>query len=139
MSSNSEEPRPPKVDRTSFSRSSTTSATAPLPARTTTELHSRPFRPKRVASLQAEDEARHLFETEPPRIGITGRLGHHGGSALRYLLQTEVHTYAFSVAANAILSFFPFIVLLLTLTRRVLHSDGNVQRHPRTAAAVPAQ
>jgi YihY family inner membrane protein len=40
----------------------------------------------------------------------------------RYLMQTEVHTYAFSVAANAILSFFPFIVLMLTLTRSVLHS-----------------
>ncbi len=123
MSSNSQEPRPPKVDRTSFSRSSTTSATAPLPARTTTELHSRPFRPKKVASLVAEDEARHLLEAAP-RYSVTGRLGRHGGSALRYLLQTEVHTYAFSVAANAILSFFPFIVLLLTLTRRVFRSDA---------------
>src|SRR4051795_7122209 len=41
----------------------------------------------------------------------------------QYLMRTEVHTYAFSVAANAILSFFPFIVLLLTLTRRVFHSQ----------------
>jgi membrane protein len=39
-----------------------------------------------------------------------------------YLMRTEVHTYAFSVAANAILSFFPFLVLLLTLTRQVFHS-----------------
>ena len=29
------------------------------------------------------------------------------GATLRYLTQTEVHTYAFWVAANAILSFFP--------------------------------
>src|SRR5262252_1968079 len=43
-------------------------------------------------------------------------------STLRYLLRTEVHTFAFSVAANAILSFFPFVLLLLTLTRRVFHS-----------------
>lgn len=43
-------------------------------------------------------------------------------ATLRYLTTTEVHTYAFSVAANAILSFFPFIVLLLTLTRRMFHS-----------------
>lgn len=43
-------------------------------------------------------------------------------STLRYLLRTEVHTFAFSVAANAILSFFPFVVLLMTLTRRVFHS-----------------
>lgn len=42
----------------------------------------------------------------------------------RYLTETEVHTYAFSVAANAILSFFPFCVLLLTLVRRVFHSPG---------------
>lgn len=41
---------------------------------------------------------------------------------VRYLMRTEVHTYAFSVAANAILSFFPFLVLLLTLTRQVFHS-----------------
>jgi membrane protein len=40
----------------------------------------------------------------------------------RYMVRTEVHTYAFSVAANVILSLFPFIVLLLTLFRRVFHS-----------------
>ncbi|HXB62291.1 MAG TPA: YihY/virulence factor BrkB family protein [Acidobacteriaceae bacterium] len=40
----------------------------------------------------------------------------------RYLLQTEVHTYAFSVAANSILSLFPFILLLLTMVRAVFHS-----------------
>lgn len=39
-----------------------------------------------------------------------------------YLAQTEVHTYAFSVAANVILSLFPFIVPMLTLAHRVFHS-----------------
>ena len=39
-------------------------------------------------------------------------------------MQTEVHTYAFSVAANSILSFFPFIVLLLTMVHRVFHSQA---------------
>jgi len=43
-------------------------------------------------------------------------------STVQYLLRTEVHTFAFSVAANAILSFFPFVLLLLTLIRRVFHS-----------------
>lgn len=43
---------------------------------------------------------------------------------VRYLMQTEVHTFAFSVAANAILSFFPFIVLLLTLTHQVFRSQA---------------
>ena len=43
-------------------------------------------------------------------------------STVRYLMRTEVHTFAFSVAANAILSFFPFMLLLMTLIRRVFHS-----------------
>lgn len=45
----------------------------------------------------------------------------------KYLTETEVHTYAFSVAANAILSFFPFCVMLLTLVRRVLHSKAMAE------------
>jgi membrane protein len=43
-------------------------------------------------------------------------------STVRYLMRTDVHTFAFSVAANAILSFFPFVVLMMTLIRRVFHS-----------------
>lgn len=45
---------------------------------------------------------------------------------LRYLCRTSVHTYAFSVAANAILSLFPFIVLMLTIAHRILHSSQMV-------------
>lgn len=44
-------------------------------------------------------------------------------STARYLLRTEVHTFAFSVAANAILSFFPFLLLLMTLIRYVFRSQ----------------
>jgi membrane protein len=40
----------------------------------------------------------------------------------KYLMRTDVHTFAFSVAANSILAFFPFVVLMLTLIRRVFHS-----------------
>jgi membrane protein len=43
-------------------------------------------------------------------------------STFQYLMRTDVHTFAFSVAANSILSFFPFVVLLMTLIRRVFHS-----------------
>lgn len=45
-----------------------------------------------------------------------------GWPTLQYLMKTEAHTYAFSVAANAILSFFPFMVLLMWLIRNVFHS-----------------
>jgi len=48
-------------------------------------------------------------------------------STVRYLLRTEVHTFAFSVAANAILSFFPFVMLLMTLIRRVFRSPAMYQ------------
>ena len=44
----------------------------------------------------------------------------------RYMTRTEVHTYAFSVAAQVILSLFPFIVLLLTISRTVFHSTKMV-------------
>jgi membrane protein len=47
---------------------------------------------------------------------------HAAVSTIKYLLRTDVHTFAFSFAANSILSFFPFVVLLMTLIRRVFHS-----------------
>ncbi len=68
-----------------------------------------------------------------PRMG--GGLGGRLLSLARYLTQTEVHTYAFSVAANAILSLFPFIVMMYTVARRVFHSEsmedvvGNMVRY----------
>jgi YihY family inner membrane protein len=46
-----------------------------------------------------------------------------GLHTLRYLTKTEAHTFAFSVAANAILSFFPFMVLLIWLIRNAFHSQ----------------
>ncbi len=41
--------------------------------------------------------------------------------SLRYLFTTEVHVFAMAIAANVLLSFIPFVVLLLTLCREVLH------------------
>jgi YihY family inner membrane protein len=49
-----------------------------------------------------------------------------GKALIAYLLDSEVHTYAFSVAANAIISFIPFIVLLYTLCGSVFHSPTMV-------------
>ncbi len=47
-----------------------------------------------------------------------------GTALIAYLLDSEVHTFAFSVAANAILSFIPFVVLLYTLALSVFHSQA---------------
>ena len=46
-----------------------------------------------------------------------------GTALVAYLLDSEVHTFAFSVAANAIISFIPFAVLLYTLALTVFHSQ----------------
>ena len=47
-----------------------------------------------------------------------------GKALISYLLDSEVHTFAFSVAANAILSFIPLIVLLYTLSWSVFDSKA---------------
>ena len=66
------------------------------------------------------------LQPEPPRLPSPGEGGllSQGMAMLRYLSQTEVHTYAFSVAANSILSLFPFIVMMFTIARRVFHSTA---------------
>ena len=45
-------------------------------------------------------------------------------SSIRYLFETEVHAYAFSIAANAYLSFFPFNLILLAICQRWLHWES---------------
>ena len=72
------------------------------------------------------------FEAPTPQPAAAAGAGRgDSGSGLKlawrtmqYLMRMEVHTFAFSVAANAILSFFPFALLLLTLTRYVFHSPA---------------
>src|ERR1700689_5015612 len=60
----------------------------------------------------------------PARLASNAGLLDEVVSLGRYMAQTEVHTYAFSVAANTILSLFPFIVLMFTIARSVFHSHA---------------
>ena len=91
----------------------------------TSNLEPSPLRQGTAARrLMAEDTRGELFQHLPETYSLSHRLRRHGASTLRYLMQTEVHTYAFSVAANSLLSFFPFIVLLLTVIHRVFHSPA---------------
>ena len=53
-------------------------------------------------------------------------LRRRGTALITYLLDSEVHTFAFSVSANAILSFIPLVVLLYTLALSVFHSQAMV-------------
>jgi YihY family inner membrane protein len=61
---------------------------------------------------------------EPAKQSKWYRWRSHGTALIAYLLDSEVHTFAFSVAANAILSFIPFIVLLYTLASSVFNSPA---------------
>ena len=66
------------------------------------------------------------IEVEPASHTKWYRWRKDGKALIAYLLDSEVHTFAFSVAANAIISFIPFIVLLYTLSRAVFHSQTMV-------------
>src|SRR5580704_8752431 len=115
----------PKRSRGAFAGSSTVSVVSAFKPHGTTELHATPLRQGTAAKrLLEEDDRGEIFQHLPETYSLSHRLRRHGWSTLRYLMQTEVHTYAFSVAANSILSFFPFIVLLLTVVHRVFHSPA---------------
>jgi membrane protein len=67
------------------------------------------------------------FDDTQPAASSKWFLWRKSGMAIAdYLLDAEVHTYAFSVAANAIISFIPLIVLLYTLAISVFRSQEMV-------------
>jgi uncharacterized BrkB/YihY/UPF0761 family membrane protein len=49
--------------------------------------------------------------------GLATRLFRALAPTFRYWMQTEVHVYAFSIAANVLLAFFPFLIVSLSLSR----------------------
>lgn len=55
------------------------------------------------------------------------RLARYFAPTARFLFQTEVHVYAFAIAANLLLSFFPFLVLILSICRHLLHWPQAVE------------
>ena len=90
----------------------------PTTAATARSKRRQPPSPKRLAKRPVSPRL-----AAAPAIPVSGSGSWDQLKALgHYLTKTEVHTYAFSVAAQAILSLFPFIVLLLTLSQRVFHS-----------------
>ena len=46
---------------------------------------------------------------------------------LGYVMETEGHVYAFSMAANVLLSFFPFLIVIISLCRYVFHWNAAEQ------------
>jgi len=49
------------------------------------------------------------------------------GPTLSYWMETEVHVYAFSIAANVLLSFFPLLIVILSICRHLLGWHGANQ------------
>lgn len=45
----------------------------------------------------------------------------------RYLMETEAHVYALAVAASVLLSFYPFLIVMLSFCRNVLHWPAAVE------------
>jgi YihY family inner membrane protein len=75
-----------------------------------------------LTAAPAEDQPVRAVDEGPlPIYGFQWR--RDGKVLMHYLLDSEVHTFAFSVAANAILSFIPFIVLLYTIAHSIFHSQ----------------
>jgi membrane protein len=82
-------------------------------------------------------------QTSPPRIDpfhpaprvrvhTWGGLWNSISPSVRFLFETEVHVYAFAVAANILISFFPFLVAMILLCKSVLHSQAAVDVILRT-------
>jgi membrane protein len=80
-----------------------------------------------AATIDAADTAVAAPASAPPVAQSKWyRLRQDGTALIKYLLDSEVHTFAFSVAANAILSFIPFIVLLYAIAMGVFHSQTMI-------------
>lgn len=91
----------------------------------------------------AETENRTPPERWPPRIDpfhpaprvhvhSWGGLWNSVAPSVRFLFETEVHVYAFAVAANILISFFPFLVAMILLCKSVLHSQEAINVILRT-------
>jgi membrane protein len=64
-----------------------------------------------------------IFDAEPPPP--RGWLRHFAPTA-RYCVRTEVHVHALAVSAGVLLSFFPFLIVMISLCRYGFHWKGAV-------------
>jgi uncharacterized BrkB/YihY/UPF0761 family membrane protein len=77
--------------------------------------------------VQPQARERDPFHLGPlVRVRTWQGLWHTVRPSLSFLLQTEVHVFAFAVAANILLSFFPFLVAMILLCHYVLHWQSAV-------------
>jgi uncharacterized BrkB/YihY/UPF0761 family membrane protein len=68
------------------------------------------------------------------RVGSWHTLGKSLVTSLRFLMQTEVHVYAFAVAVNILISFYPFLVAMILICRRVFKWQAAIDVIIQTVA-----
>jgi membrane protein len=56
-----------------------------------------------------------------PATGSPASLLRQWRPTARYLLETEAHVYALAIAASVLLSLYPFVVVMLSFCRNILH------------------
>ena len=61
------------------------------------------------------------------RVGSWRTLGKSLVTSLRFLLETEVHVYAFAVSVNILISFYPFLVAMILVCRNVFHWPAAIE------------
>lgn len=64
-----------------------------------------------------------IFDVEPPRSRDWLR---YWAPTARYCMRTEVHVHALAVAAGVLLSFFPFLIVMISLCRYGFHWPAAV-------------
>lgn len=65
----------------------------------------------------SETPAEPQLQAPPPARALWANIW----PSFRFLFQTEIHVYSFAVAANLLLSFFPFLVVMIVLCKSVFH------------------
>ena len=79
--------------------------------------------------FHVKHELRHRLWVTSLATPTTGAISWENTTPLRrhlkpiaaYLMETEVHVYAFSMAANVLLSLFPFFIVMVSICRYILH------------------
>jgi membrane protein len=83
-----------------------------------------PAAPQEIAPQDLEKDP--LQHGPPVRVRTWHALWHTVWPSLCFLFRTEVHVYAFAVAANILICFFPFIVAMILLCHYALHWQAAV-------------
>ena len=68
-----------------------------------------------------------IQQSSPVRVRTWESLGNAVMPTIHFLFDTEAHVYAFSIAANVLLSFFPFLLTMILICRSVFHWRAGVQ------------